>query len=447
MTSFALISKKSKSGLICLLLILSILSCTKDGDNLNLIALTEIESISPTSGPGDTEVTINGIAFDTNASAISVFFNDVEAVVNSVSETEITATVPRGAQTGVVRVVSNGEDIEGPVFTYVITPAQVSTLIRSEMPGDMDGPIADASFSALWGLLTDQEGSLFVSDYGNNKIRKIDTDNIVSTVTGMTGVLGDMDGTLAESTFNNPRGLAMDSNRNIVIADLGAQKIRRINLSAGTVETIAGTGDSGLVNGDGSIAQFAAPISVVVDATDNIYVCELANATIRKITPDNIVSSLVGTGMVGFVDGPADTALINFAAGMAIDANGDIIFADAGNHSIRKVTPQGFVSTIAGNGTMGDVNGTGDVAQFNAPLDVGVDSQGNIYVVDFGNQKIKQITPDGVVSTYAGTGDIGSMDGIPSIATFNNPRNLFVDENDVIFIGTDDAIRLITPEY
>jgi len=367
--------------------------------------------------------------------------------VNSVTDTEIKVVVPRGAMTGAVKIVSNSTEVLGPNFTYIITPAQVSTLIRSEMPGDVDGPVAQASFGALWGLLTDQEGSLFTSDYGNNKVRKIDTDLIASTIAGQTGVLGDMDGTLNEATFNNPRGMAMDSQGNIVIADLGAQKIRRINISAGTVETIAGTGDFGLVNGDGSIAQFSSPIGVAIDASDNIYISELGNATIRKITPNNVVSTLAGTGMTGFVDGPPDTALINFTAGMTIDANGDIIFADSGNDSVRKVTPQGVVSTIAGTGMPGDVNGAGDVAQFDAPLDVGIDSEGNIYVVDFGNKKIKKIDPDGIVTTHAGTGEIGFMDGIPSIATFNNPRNLFVDENDVIYVGTDDAIRLISPAF
>lgn len=446
MASFSLISKNNNVRIFLLLSILNFMSCTKDGDNLILVS-TEIQGISPTSGPGDTEVTITGISFGTNPNAISVFFNDVEAVVNSVAETELTAIVPRGAQTGTVRVVLNGENVIGPEFTYVITSAQVSTLIRSEMPGDMDGPVAQASFSELWGLLTDEEGSVFISDYGNNKIRKIDTDNIVSTVTGMTGVNGDMDGTFAEATFDNPRSMGMDSQGNIVVADLAAHKIRRINLSSETVETIAGTGDMGLVNGDGSIAQFAQPIGVVIDNSDNIYISELGNTTIRRIAPDNTVSTLVGTGVAGFVDGPADTALISFTAGMAIAANGDIIFADSGNHSVRRVTPQGVVTTIAGTGTNGDINGEGNIAQFSNPLDVAVDSKGNIIVVDFGNHKIKRIDTDGMVTTYAGTGDIGFMDGIPSIATFNNPRNLFIDKNDVIYVGTDNSIRLITPEF
>ncbi|KAA1242474.1 IPT/TIG domain-containing protein [Aquimarina sp. RZ0] len=438
---------KKRQVLAPLLLVLAILvSCTKDTDNLDFVSGT-IESISPDSGPGDTEVTITGIAFAGDINTIAVFFNDTEAVVNTVTPTEIKAVVPRKAMTGIVKIVINGEEILGPEFNYILTPAQVSTLIRSEMPGDVDGPAADASFSALWGLLTDEEGSLFISDYGNNKIRKIDSNGIVSTVTGMTGVAGDMDGTLAEATFSNPRSMTRDSEGNIIVADFEAHKIRKINLSAGSVETIAGTGDFGLVNGDGSIAQFSSPLGLTIDASDNIYVTEFGNATIRKITPDNTVSTLVGTGVVGFVDGPPDVAQINFTSGMEIDSDGNIIFADSGNHSIRKVTPAGVVTTIAGTGEAGDVNGEGSVAQFSAPLDVDIDSEGNIYVVDFSNSKIKVITPDGMVSTYAGTGETGFMDGIPSIATFNNPRSLFIDQNDLIYVITDDSIRLINPAF
>ncbi len=423
-----------------------IIGCTKDSDNIAFIS-AKIESISPNSGPGDTEVTITGTSFSTDINSISVFFNNTEAIVNTVTPTEIKAIVPRKAMTGIVKIIANGEEILGPEFTYVFTPAQVSTLIRSEMPGDVDGPVAIASFSALWGILTDEEGSLFISDYGNNKIRKIDTDGIVSTVTGQTGVSSDMDGILADATFNNPRSMTKDSNGDIIVADFGAQKIRKINFNSGSVETIAGTGDFGLVNGDGSIAQFSSPIGIAIDASDNIYVSELANATIRKITPNNTVSTLVGTGVSGFMDGTPDVAQISFTSGMEVDKDGNIIFADSGNHSVRKVTPTGVVTTIAGTGVAGDVNGEGSMAQFDSPLDVDIDSEGNIYVVDFNNAKIKIITPDGMVSTYAGTGDIGFTDGIPTIATFNNPRSLFIDQNDLIYVITDDSIRLISSAF
>ncbi|SEM23505.1 IPT/TIG domain-containing protein [Aquimarina amphilecti] len=445
MVSFTLIFKKNSICTILFLMILGITGCTKDGDNLTFTTNTAIENISPESGPGDTEVTITGIAFETNENAISVFFNDVEAVINSITETEIKAIVPRGAQTGIVKVVTQGEETLGPEFTYIITPAQVSTLIRSEVSGDVDGPVAEASFSSLWNIAEDNEGAIYITDYGNNKIRKIDINNIVSTVTGMTGVTGSVDGTLAEATFSNPRSMIIDPDGNLVLVDFNNNNVRKIDLINQTVETIAGTGEFGLVNGIGSIAQFSSPIGLAIDSSGNLYVSDFSAATIRKITPDNVVSTFVGTGEAGFVDGPADVAQIGFVTGMEFDNDGNLIFGD-GNR-IRQVTPERVVSTIAGTGVDGDVDGESDVAQFDGLLDLDIDSEGNIIVVDFGNKKIRQLSPEGIVSTLAGTGEIGFMDGVPTIATFNNPRGLLVGENDIIYISTDDSIRIITPEF
>ncbi|WP_405205952.1 IPT/TIG domain-containing protein [Aquimarina sp. LLG6339-5] len=445
MVSFTLISKKKNTFVIFFLITLGFLNCTKDADNIDFVIVTTIDSISPDSGPGDTEVTINGSAFNTDENVVTVFFNDVEAVINSITTTQIRAVVPRGAETGIVRIVVNGEEVLGPEFTYVITPAQVSTLIRSEIPGDVDGPVAEASFSALWNIAQDNEGAIYITDYGNNKIRKIDVNNIVSTVAGMTGVTGSINGTLAEATFSNPRSMIIDPDGNLVLVDFNNNNVRKIDLTNQTVETIAGTGEFGLVNGIGSIAQFSSPIGLAIDSSGNLYVSDFSAATIRKITPDNVVSTFVGTGEAGFVDGPADVAQIGFVTGMEFDIDGNLIFGD-GNR-IRQVTPERVVSTIAGTGVDGDVDGESDIAQFDGLLDLDIDSEGNIIVVDFGNKKIRQLSPEGIVSTLAGTGEIGFMDGVPTIATFNNPRGLLVGENDIIYISTDDSIRIITPEF
>ncbi|WP_108802538.1 IPT/TIG domain-containing protein [Aquimarina sp. Aq107] len=445
MICFTLISKKNSIYAVLFLIILGITSCTKDADNLTFTAITSIEGIAPESGPGDTEVTITGIAFDTNENVTSVFFNDVEAVINSITATEIKAIVPRGAQTGIVKVITQGEETLGPEFTYIITPAQVSTLIRSEISGDVDGPVAEASFSSLWNIAEDDEGAIYITDYGNNKIRKIDVNNIVSTVAGMTGVTGSVDGTLAEATFSNPRSMIIDPDGNLILVDFNNNNVRKIDLTNQTVETIAGTGEFGLVNGIGSIAQFSSPIGIAIDTSGNLYVSDFSAATIRKITPDNVVSTFIGTGEVGSVDGPADVAQIGFVTGMEFDNDGNLIFGD-GNR-IRQVTPERVVSTIAGTGVDGDVDGESDIAQFDGLLDLDIDSEGNIIVVDFGNKKIRQLSPEGIVSTLAGTGEIGFMDGVPTIATFNNPRGLLVGENDIIYISTDDSIRIITPEF
>jgi len=446
MFSFIFNTKKTQVFALLLLFLITITNCTKDADNLTFVPAS-IDNISPNSGPGDTEVTITGIAFNTDIDGVSVFFNNVEAEVTSINATEIKAIVPREAMTGSVRIIINGEETIGPEFNYVLTPVQVSTLIRTDTPGDTDGPLTEASFATLWSSLKDEEGSLFISDFGNNKIRKIDTNGIVSTVAGMTGIIGSIDGTFEETVFNSPRGMVMDSEGNIIVVDFGDHKIRKINFTTGSVETIAGTGDLGLINGDGSIAQFSSPLAITIDSSNNIYVSDTGNFTIRKITPDNIVSTLVGTGVAGFVDGAPDIAQIGFVDGMKIDQDGNIIFADTSNHSIRKVTPAGVVSTIAGTGMSGDIDGEGNTSQFSLPIDVAIDSENNIYVTDFSNNKIKRITPDGMVSTFAGTGEFSFIDGIPSIATFSNPLSLFIDKNDVIYIITGNGIRLINPAF
>ena len=445
MFSFKSFTRKTQIFSLLFVSTIIIFSCTKDGDNLVVAEEATIESISPISGPGDTEVTITGTAFGTNINNVSVFFNGVEAVVTSVSETEIETIVPRRAETGTVSVILPRGQVIGPEFTYILTPSQVSTLLSSAVPGDTDGPIASASFSALWNIAEDDEGSLYLTDFGNNKIRKVDTDNIVSTVAGMKDVLGSIDGSLNEATFSNPRSMILDQEGNLVLVDLDNHNVRKINLSNQTVETIAGTGEFGLINGPGSIAQFSAPLGIAMDNAGNLYVSEFAAATIRKITPDNVVTTFIGNGDAGFVDGPADVAQIGFVSGMEFDNEDNLIFGD-GNR-IRKVTPDRVVSTIAGTGAAGDVNGEASIAQFDGVLDLDIDSEGNIIAVDFGNKKIRRLSPDGMVSTLAGTGEEGTMDGIPSIATFNNPRSLLVGKNNIIYVSTDDSVRVITPAF
>ena len=451
---FYFISSLQKSPFFIILCIVSIgiSSCTKDTDNLVIVpppTPTSIESISPVSGHGDTEVTITGISFSTDIDAISVFFNDQEAVVNSVTDTEIEAIVPRGALSGTVRVVINGQNTIGPEFDYIVTPAMVSTLVRSTVIGDMDGTLAEASFRSIWGIVKDDNDIIYITDSSNGKIKSIDINTgIVSTLTGIAEAMDpSIDGTLEEATFNDPRGLVINSNGNIIVTDLLNNNIRSINLSEGTVTTIAGTGDFGLVNGAGSIAQFGFPFGVAEDGFGNIYITELSNSTIRRIGANNVTSTLTGTGIGGFMDGPPDVAQISFATGIVVDNDGSIVFADSSNHSIRRVTPEGVVTTIAGTGITGDVDGSRDIAQFDTPFGVDIDSEGNIIVIDMGNNKIRRITPDGEVSTLAGTGAEGSMDGVPTIATFDTIRDLVIDDNDVIYISSEDGIRIYTPSF
>jgi serine/threonine protein kinase, bacterial len=271
------------------------------------------------------------------------------------------------------------------------------------------------------------------------------TNVTVSTFAGNNSGFADGTGTAAK--FSYPGGVAIDALGNIYVAESDYSIIRKIT-PAGLVTTIAGdtTGVAGDTDGPAFTATFNYPTDVAVDANNNIYVCDGPNNKIRKITPAGIVSTLAGSGTAGNADGPGATASFSGAYGITVDAGGNVYVADQYNHSIRKITPAGVVSTFAG-GTQGYLDGSGTVAQFSFPSNVAVDAADNIYVADAGNRRIRKITPAGVVSTFAGSGVQGIANGPAAVAQFVTPNGLFVDATGNVFV-TDrdvDQIRKITP--
>jgi hypothetical protein len=271
------------------------------------------------------------------------------------------------------------------------------------------------------------------------------TNVTVSTFAGNNSGFADGTGTAAK--FSYPGGVAIDALGNIYVAESDYSIIRKIT-PAGLVTTIAGdtTGVAGDTDGPAFTATFNYPTDVAIDASNNIYVCDGPNNKIRKITPAGIVSTLAGSGTAGNADGPGATASFSGAYGIALDASGNLYVADQYNHSIRKITPAGVVSTFAG-GTQGYLDGSGTVAQFSFPGNVAVDAADNIFVADAGNRRIRKITPAGVVSTFAGSGVQGIANGPATVAQFVTPNGLFVDATGNVFV-TDrdvDQIRKITP--
>ncbi len=186
------------------------------------------------------------------------------------------------------------------------------------------------------------------------------------------------------------------------------------------VTTLAGSGTPGFANGPGTVAQFKDAWGVGTDAAGNIYVADGSNNMIRKVTPNGVVSTLAGDGTIGSRNGAGTVAQFNYPHGLVVDANGNVFVADAGNNLIRKITPAGVVSTLAGDGNAGLVNGTGNMAEFSFPADITIDGTGNLYVSDGNNKCIRKITPTGTVSTFA-TGF-----GFPEGITIDNAGNLFV---------------------
>lgn len=267
-----------------------------------------------------------------------------------------------------------------------------------------------------------------------------------TTTLAGSGTFGAVNGVGTAASFNNPYGVATDISGNIYVADQGNNLIRKIS-SGGLVTTLAGSGASGSADGTGTAATFYFPTGVAADASGNIYVADSYNHKIRKITPDGVVSTLAGSGSPGAADGTGTAASFNYPNGVATDAAGNVYVADAQNNKIRKISAAGVVTTLAGSGTSGSADGTGTAATFNIPTGVATDASGNVYVADKNNYKIRMISSAGVVTTFAGTGTAGSADGTGTAASFNLPTGIATDALNNVYIADfgNQKIRKITP--
>jgi sugar lactone lactonase YvrE len=308
----------------------------------------------------------------------------------------------------------------------------VSTFAGSGIMGSTDGLGMEASFNLPTVVTLDSHQNIYVVDRSNNKIRKITPAGTVTTIAG-TGDFGSADGLALEATFNYPDGAVLDSQDNLFVSDQSNHTIRKITPD-GWVSTFAGTGNYGDVDGPGATAQFYYPAGMAVDSNDNLYVADYGNNKIRKITPDGVVSTFAGTGEMGAADGTVETAQFNGATGVAIDSQGNVFVADYYNNTIRKINTSGQVTTLAGNGTIGSEDGIGDAARFYYPAIVAVDSNDNLFVTDEENHKIRKITPNGEVSTFAGTGILGDVDGPAGQAQFNSSTGVVVDSGDIVYV-------------
>ena len=212
------------------------------------------------------------------------------------------------------------------------------------------------------------------------------------------------------------------------------------------VSTIAGSSSPGINNGSGTSAQFYFPNGVAVDILGNVYVADSGNNIIRKITPEGVVSTLAGDGTPEHLDGTGTSARFNAPQGVAVDSLRNVYVADSYNHRIRKITPAGLVSTLAGDGTAAYLDATGTSAEFNYPYGVAVDSLGNVYVADSSNHSIRKINPAGLVSTLAGDGTAGYLDQTATSAQFYFPNGVAVDSLGNVYVAdnSNHSIRKIT---
>jgi hypothetical protein len=273
---------------------------------------------------------------------------------------------------------------------------------------------------------------------------------VVSTLAGLAGNSGTADGTGSAARFNGPRGVAVDVSGNLYVADANNQTIRKIT-AGGVVTTLAGTaGSSGSEDGPGSTARFDKPYGVAVDSGGNVYVSDEYNHTIRKIAA-GVVTTLAGeAGTNGKADGTGGAAHFNYPLGVAVDSSFNVYVADWANHEIRKISAAGVVTTLAGDAGYGRADGVGSAARFDRPYFVAVDGIGNVFVSDDGNDTIRRITADGVVTTVAGTaGSSGRADGVGSAVRFNSPQGIAVDGSGNVYVGdtSNHSIRKGVPAY
>ncbi len=284
-----------------------------------------------------------------------------------------------------------------------------------------------------------------VSKTASTQVPSVMVSTIAGSLVGGIPVGGSLDGMGTAASFLYPDGIALDNNGNLFVTD-NYYQVRQITSSL-AVTTIAGSTQGGYLDGPGITARFLGASGIAADGNGNLFVVDSYNSVIRKISPAHVVSTFAGNqSAIGSIskDGTGTAATFKYIQGIAADLNGNLFVTDG--YTIRKITPAGVVTTFAGNGIKGSANGKGTIASFNSMAGIAVDANGNVYVSDTGNDLIRKITPAGVVSTMAGNGTRGYLDGTGTSAGFSDPVGIAVDAKGNIYVADYHVIRRITPD-
>ncbi|MFT3829922.1 MAG: immunoglobulin domain-containing protein [Opitutaceae bacterium] len=372
-----------------------------------------------------------------------------------------------------------------------ISPGGDVTTLAGGQQGYRDGRGNQAQFGSVMGVAVDHQGMVYVADGLNSLVRRIAPDGSVTTLAGSPGVYGNVDGTGAAACFDIPEGVAVDQQGNVYVAEHHANggDIRKVSPD-GVVTTFAGPGVSigsdFLIDGNGRDACFLSPYGVAVDSSGTVFVADSANQAIRKILADGTVTT-IGKGLVyGDLDGKGNTAEFCEPTLSSIAPDGALLVADLANHSVRRVTPDGEVTTIfRGSGTVipscpvmdengtlffiydnaiyrvpagggesvfvgtesGYVDGVGSAARFRSPCGMVIDREGSLFVADYYNNAIRKVTAGGSVSTLAGGQGSGFLDGVGAAAKFTYPCALALGHDGVVVVADwyNNAIRTISP--
>tara|TARA_B100000609_G_C17212935_1_gene434849 strand:+ start:596 stop:2665 length:2070 start_codon:yes stop_codon:yes gene_type:complete len=325
--------------------------------------------------------------------------------------------------------------------------ATVSTLAGDSSSGYNDATGSSARFDEPGSVAKDAAGNLYIADTNNHRIRKVTPTGIVTTVAG-DGSAGFADSTLASSSFNSPRGIVASADGNtLYVSDTGNHRIRKIDIQDNSVTTIAGSGTAGFTDATGVVAQFDQPHGIGMDNAGNLYIADTNNHRIRKITPAGVVTTFAGIATAGHNDATGAAAQFNQPWGLAVDGSGNVYVADTGNHRIRKITSAGVVTTVAGIATAGFSDGRVSVARLDTPTGLAVDAAGALYITDTGNHRIRKLTTQGILITIGGKASADFSDGIGTNAGFDAPTGIAVDGNGNIYVAdtNNHALRKLTP--
>lgn len=441
---------KNLKTIFTIFILVLIAACSKDSDETStpaestetltpITSVLSVTNINPAKGTKNTSVTITGTGFSTTTTNNTVTINGKTCPVVNSTSTQLVITIPPKAGSGKIKVGVAAANVESSDFEFL--ESIIVTTIAGSTRGFADGQGANAQFSFLQGIILDGQGNLlvadddrirkvsltngavttiagstfggfangqgiladfsgvndiaknaagtmFVTDDFNNKVRAISSSGLVSTFAGSTS--GFLDGNLASAKFSGLAGIVIDGSGNIFIADRGNHRIRKI--SGNNVTTFAGSGTLGSTNGQGVNASFTLPKGLTIDSAGNLFVTDGIGKRIRKITPTGLVSTIAGSSTQGFLDGQGVAARFNLASGITIDSQNNLFVAD--EIKIRKISPTGLVTTIAGTGAAGFVDGNAITTQFSGLQGIAIDAQGNLYVADAGNNKIRKITFD-----------------------------------------------------
>jgi uncharacterized protein (TIGR03437 family) len=444
---------------------------------LTVVAGNGIQGFSGDDGPA-TNASLNyptGLAVDANGNLYIADSNN-----NRVRKVTPDGNISTFAGNGVYGYMADGVPAMGTALAYpiglatdtngnvyiadrgnsrirkVATNGIISTVAgngKSGFAGDK-GPASAAMLNEPTDVAVDTLGNLYIVDNLNFRIRKVSTDQSITTIAGngKPGFSGDK-GPATQASLNAPIGVAVDASGNVYISDTGNQRIRQVT-SAGTITTLAGTGERNF-SGDGkqsTAASIADPQLMAVDPSGNLYIADQSNSRVRKVSSQGTITTFAGSGAGRFAGdgGPSYLAVLDDPQGIAIDQAGNLYIADTVNNRVRKVGADGIISTVAGNGqaTFAGDGGLAIHASMVTARAAAVDNQGNIYIADRDNNRIRKVTPGGKITTVAGNGQATSSgDGGPAAAAaVNSPSGVALDAAGNLFIAADHRVRKVSAD-